>query len=184
MEKKTWMGLIIVFLMISSVFGFVFSFGGGGSNVQEYSEVKFRYVNNQWMARINGEDRGFLFFPGDLEYIDVPGEAKALLEEPGIAVTYDPASNLSENFAEAQYYFEVQLDSKFIERALTNSEGTSLPEKSCADATPTQPVILLTQEDESAIRVEGSCIIIASYDSFAVYQQTERVIYAVLGVME
>lgn len=185
MNSKTVAGLIILFLMVSSIFGFVFSYGGGGgANTLQYGDFTFRPVQNQLMVKIDGTDHRFVFFPADLEYIEVPEQAKSLLTAPVITVTYNPSANLSENLADAQYYFELQLeDAVIVERALTDSEGTSLPQKSCADATSSQPVIDLREANESNIIVENNCIVLNARDSYGLYQQSERLIYQMLGVM-
>jgi hypothetical protein len=135
-------------------------------------------------SKVNGVQRSFIFFPGDLEYIQIPDDVKTLLAKPSLTVTYDSNSTLSSNLGEAQYYFEVQLaDSKIIERAITNNEGIELPQKSCADATEAQPVIELIESNQSIIKADGNCIKIQALDAFDLYQQTERVVYTILGVM-
>lgn len=185
MERKTIIGLIVVFLMVSSIFGFVVDFAVKPSVQKlEYGDFKFRLVNQQYLASIGGEERTFVFFPGDLEFIQVSDDAKALLGKPVLTIAYDSNSDIAENFGEAQYYFEVQLNGeKTIERALTNNDGGSLPQRSCADATSEQPVIELNKGDTSEIRAEGNCVIVTSLDSYDLYQQTERLIYVMLGVM-
>jgi hypothetical protein len=185
MNKKVVIGLVIAFLMISSIFGFVIDFAVRPSVQKfEYNDVDFRLVNQQYLARVGGVERAFVFFPGDLEFINVPGDVKALLEKPVLTVTYDSDSAIVDNFGEAQHYFEVQLEGiKTIERALINSEGTNLVQKSCSDATADQPVIEFRQGGESGISAEGNCVIVTSLDAYDLYQQTERLIYVVLGVM-
>jgi hypothetical protein len=186
MDKKLWMGLIIIFLMVSSIFGFMLGYRTESSvQTLKYGDFKFRAVQDQYMAVVNGVEHGFLFFPGDVEYITVNEDVKALLDAPVLTVTYDPASAAADNLGEAQYYFEVQLERvKVIERALTDNEGTSLPQKSCEDATEAQPVIDIRIGDESSITAEGSCVIVSALDQYDLYQETERVIYAVLGVIQ
>jgi len=186
MNTKLVMAVFIIFVMVSSIFGFIFGFGGSSPGVQKikYGDFKFRVVNDQYITKINGQDQRFLFFPGDVEYIAITGEVKSLLDQPALTVTYNPKSGIAENLAETQYYFESQLKDKSIERALTDSEGTSLPQKSCADATQQQPVILLKKGDLSSIETENSCIIITALDSYDLYQQVERIIYVSLGVMQ
>lgn len=186
MNKKVVIGLIIAFLMISSIFGFVVDFAVQPSVKKlPYGDFKFKLVNQQYFATIDGEEHTFVFFPADLEFIQVSDEAKLLLEKPVLTVTYDPKSDIAENFGESQYYFEVQLqDVKVIERALTNNEGTNLLQKSCSDATPEQPVVELRKSDESKISAEGNCIVLNALDAYDLYQQTERLIYVLLGVMK
>ena len=185
MNKKMVIGLIIAFIMISSIFGFVVDFAiSPGAQKLKYNDFKFRVVNQQYFTKINGQEHAFIFFPGDLEYLQISPEVKTLLDKPVLTITYDPNSKIADNLGEAQYYFEAQLsDAKAIERAVTNNEGIDLPQKSCADATDIGPVIELAQSNQSGIFAENNCIKILALDPFDLYQQTERVIYSILGVM-
>ncbi len=187
MEYKQFIGLFIIGIMVLSTIGLIVVNYTDNAAVTklEYNDFTFRLANNQYFARIDGIEHGFVFFPGDLEFIAIPDDVKALLQSPVLTVTYDPQSNISENLGEAQYYFEVQLsDIKMIQRSLTNSSGTELPQASCADATDAQPVVDLRLSGVSGIKAEGNCIIVNSLDAYDLYQQTERIIYSVLGVMQ
>jgi hypothetical protein len=185
-DSKKLIGLGIIGIMILSTLALVVvdyaSNSGGGA--LKYNGYKFTLADQQYRAKINGVQRSFIFFPGDIEYVQIPDDVKALLAKPVLTVTYDPNSTLSANMGEAQYYFEVQLaDSKIIERAVTNNEGIELPQKSCADATEAQPVIELVESNQSIIKAEGNCIKVQALDAFDLYQETERIVYTILGVM-
>jgi hypothetical protein len=182
MDKKVWIGMFIAFIMIFSVFGIVIDSIRPASKIK-YNEHTFVAKENQFFTTINGAEHGFLFFPADLEYITIPEEAKPILEMPVITVTYDPQSSIAQNLAEAQYYFEVQLQNKVVERALTNNTDTTLPQKTCADATPAQPIIELQLANESSITITNNCIVLGAVDAPDVYKETERFIYFLLGVM-
>ena len=178
-----WMGLFIAFIMVFSIFGFVVDFALQPSQKLKYGDYKFRVVDQRYITKIDGQEHVFAFFPLDLEYIQLTDDVKRLLAAPVLTITYNPESNLSQNFGEAQYYFELQLQNKAVERAVTNNQGLDLPQKSCADATEQQPVIELQTGVASKISAEGNCIVITSLDAYDVYQQVERIIYITLGVM-
>ncbi len=186
MESKKLIGLGIIAIMILSTLALVivdFAANPSGGTLK-YNGYKFTVADQQYRAKINGVQRSFVFFPGDIEYIQIPDDVKALLQKPVLTVTYDPNSSLSANLGEAQYYFEAQLaDAKIIERAVTNNEGVDLPQKSCADATEAQPVIELQESNQSVIKAEGNCIRVQALDDFDLYQETERLVYTILGVM-
>jgi len=185
MDSKKIIGLGIIGVMIFSTLGLVIvdyaSNSGGGT--LKYNGYKFTLAEQQYRAKVNGQQKTFLFFPRDLEYIQIPDNVKSLLEKPVLTITYDSNSTLAENLGEAQYYVEVQIgNAKSIERAVTNADG-NLPQKSCTDATDAQPVIELSQSNQSGITADGNCIKIQAVDAFDLYQQTERVVYTILGVM-
>ncbi len=179
-------GLVIAFLMVSSIFGFVLDYATRSPSVKKvkYGDFTFKLANEQYVTKINGDEHKFVFFPGDLEFIQLSDDVKSLLGKPALTIAYDSNSDIAENFGEAQYYFETQLQGKkSIERALTNNEGTELPQKSCADATAEQPVVELRKGEVSEIRADGNCVVLSALDSYDLYQQTERLIYVMLGVM-
>jgi len=184
MKPKVLAGLFIIFLMISSVFGVVFYYTTSSPQTLEYEGITFRPQQNQLAATIDEQSYQFVFFPGDLEHIEVPQGLASTLDKPVLTITYDPMVNLSENLADAQYYLETQLaKTKTVERGLTNSSGTSLAERSCEDATQAQPVIELREAQTAGIVREGSCVIIKAADAYTLYQFSERVLFAALGVM-
>ena len=184
MNKKVWIGLFFAFIMIFSIFGIVIDSFVPTRKLQ-YNDYEFKVKDQQVFTKINGIEHGFLYYPGDLEYIEMPEEAKLILEMPVITVTYDPQSYAAQNLAEAQYYFEVQLENiKVVERALTNNTGTTLPQKTCTDATAAQPVIELTMGNESSITIKNNCVKLEAADAYDIYRLTERFIYMLLGVMK
>lgn len=184
--KKMVVGGFFAFLMVASVVGFAVNFVAAPTNSLDYYDHRFTITpQNTFKLDLDGQTREFLFFPGDIESVTLPESTKELFEKAVVTVTYDPESELKETLAEAQYYFETQLDEKLvIERALTNSTGTALSEKSCESATEEQPIIMLNPTNESGITLENNCLKINAIDNYDLIQQTERVIYTILGVME
>ena len=185
MDTKKVMGLGVIALMLLSTLALVLvDYAQTGSSTLKYNGVKFTFANNQYTAKINGQQHSFLFFPGNLEFINVTDGVKSLLQSPVLTVTYNPNSTFADSLGSAQYYFEEQLsDVKTIERAVTNNEGVGLPKKSCEDATQSQPVIELSQGNQSIIEADGNCIRIQAFSERDLFEETERVIYALLGVM-
>jgi hypothetical protein len=172
--------------MIFSVFGFVadyaFSPGSGPTSV-EYGDFTFKVRDGQYFTVVEGYDHGFIFFPGDLQHIQVPDDVNSLIASDSLTITYDPSTNFSRALGEAQYYFEAQLqNTREVERSLTDNEGTTLTQKTCEDATGEQPVIFL-EEGDSSISADGNCVKVSARDAFDLIQQSERLIYSALGVM-
>jgi len=181
MNKKVIASLVIAFLLISSIFGFVLSYQAQDTSVK-YGKYRFNIIQNQYITNIDGKKMSFLMLPFDVESINI-SEAKSLLQKEVWTVSYDQNSSFAEALADAQYYLEYQLEGKrIIERALL--EDGQLPKRTCMDATDVQLVIELREANESDIVVSGNCIIISSFEPIDVYRQTERVVYDVLGVMQ
>jgi len=184
-RKKMVVGGFIAFIMIASIFVVTLDYVFSPAQGLTYNNVKFTPGSNQFFAKINGKDYSFLVYPADLEYIDVPAHAKELLTAQVLTVTYDPQSQVAESLATAQYYLEEQLQGvRIIDRAVLNNTGLALEQKSCANATTSQPVIELREGDNSSIRVEGDCISIIAFDSPDLLRMAERIAYQILGVMQ
>ena len=187
MEKKAIFSLIVIFVMVFSVFGFVLNFVANPDTVTEYGDYKFRATPDGYKTKINGKEFIFISLPSYLEFISLPKKAIELLTgRQAYTLTYNPESGLKEIQAGAQYYMEQQLQKTniYLERGLTNNTGTSLPQRTCTDATEFQPVIYMKQSNESSITAEKNCIIIQSQDQQDVPQQMERILYTILGVMK
>lgn len=183
--KKMIVGGFIAFIMIASVFVVTLDYFFSPSNKLEYNGFIFRPGNNEFISEINGKTYSFLFFPGDLEFINVPEKAKEILRAEVLTISYNPAGELSPALATAQFYFEEQLDGvKIIDRAVLNSSGLSLQQKSCANATVTQPVIELYEGNSSNIVASDNCIKINGVSPSDIMQLSERIVYQVLGVMK
>ncbi len=184
-KKKMLVGGFIAFIMIASVFVVTLDYVFSSPNNLVYNDFVFRAGNNEWLAELNGKEKSFIFFPGDLEYIELSPEAKEILSAPVLTVTYDASSELTSALATAQFYIEGQIkDVKIIDRAVLNNSGLSLEEKSCLNATVSQPVIELRSGNSSLFSQKDSCIRIEGIDSADILRFSERIIYHILGVMK
>ena len=179
MDSKKVIGAFIAFLMIASIFGATLDyFTTGAGNTLEYNDYEFRTVNGQYVTVIDDEPRVFNIYPTDIEHITLDEQTRTLLASPVLTITYNPNTTLAPSFAEAQYYLEyITTDKITVERALTNNTGTELPQKTCADATPAQPVILFQESNETGITTQNNCLTINALDNYDTAQYSERLAY-------
>lgn len=185
MDSKKIMVLFILFIMIFSVIGVVLNYSVPQSAPLEYEGFEFRLLQNQFEVSVGGKDRLFFFFPVDVEYVNVSDDVRSLLAKPVWTVSYDPFDERNSTLAEAQYYLESQLsDVRTIERSLTSSDGSSLPQRSCDDATVSQPFLLLSFGNETGISSSGDCVTLSAVDDVDLLRLVERVSYHVFGVMK
>lgn len=184
-KQKVAVSLFILFIMVSSAFGLVFYYAMPSQPPLEYNGFKFTPLQSGFKSKIDNVERQFLFFPQDVEYIELSDDVKSALNKPVWTVAYNPQDERNLTLGDAQYYLEFHLsDKKMIERALTNVTTESLPQKSCADATEAQPVVLLEFGNETGIFVENNCVRISSLSDLDLVRGVERVVYHVLGVMK
>jgi hypothetical protein len=184
-KQKVAVSLFILFIMIFSAFGLVLYYATPPNPPLEYNGFKFTVLPSGFKSKIDGVDRQFLFFPQDIEYVSLSDEVKSALNRPVWTVAYNPQDVRNSTLGEAQYYLEFHLsDKKTIERALTNVTTESLPQKSCADATEAQPVVLIEFANETGVFVDNNCVRISSLSDLDLVRSVERVVYHVLGVMK
>jgi len=186
-QKRGVVGGFIVFIMIFSVFGIVMNYTMNDSSKQEYEygDFTFKVTNEGLVTAIDGKEQVFLILPSDVDFYDVPKEAKELLKQPMFTVTYDPKSYLAEAMAEAQFVLEQQLTpEKVIQRALINNSGTTIMQASCANATKGEPVIEFKESDETLIEVKDNCLILNAIDQSDIIRQEELIRYIITGVIE
>ena len=188
-NSKVLAGGFIAFIMIFSIFGVLF-YGfraPADERTNEYKGRIFKFRNNGFLTEINGEEVFFPIFPKELEDINIDDKTRQLLKQDYFVVTYDPESNLSAEMAIVQFkLFEERLKpiKKYAIRALTESSETILPQKTCADATEKNPVILLEYGNETGIYSEGNCIIAKGNSATGLYRVADRIVYTMTGVME
>jgi len=188
-NSKVIAGGFIAFIMIFSIFGVLF-YGfraPADERTNEYKGRVFKYRNNGFVTEINEKEIFFTRFPSELEQIKLNDKTKRLLKQDYFVVTYDPESNLAAEMATAQFQlFEERLKpiKKHAVRALTNSFATVLPQKTCADATEKNPVILLQYGNETSITSKENCIIAKGNSATSIYEVSDRIVYTMAGVME
>jgi len=184
MNRKQTFSILVLVLFIASAFGVAFDYLSPGSRGLKYNGHTFHQADQQYAVTVSDKELRFYYYPADLEYLTLDPQVTTLLDPPIYIITYDPQNEEAEAFAQLQFEFEQYLqNTKAISRALTNNTGTDLPQKTCADALPTQPVILLQQSNQSSITAQNNCIIINSTNPADLLSQGERIIYKLLGIM-
>ena len=189
-KKKLVLGVIMVFFMVSSVFGVLF-FGfhdntGGGINAQQYNGLKFTTYQNQWKVEIDGEDKLFYYYPQDIDYIDVDDSVVGTFQNAKMVYfTSDAESALKGPIAQSIFYFADDLggENVHVVTAFTDENEFSLPVITCADATETVPVVMYTTGNKTGVSSIGSCIVLEGDSDVSFGRLTERILYGYYGVI-
>jgi len=183
-KKRAVVGGFIAFIMIFSIFGIVMNYTvTGGNEKYQYGDYEFKIKDGAYVTEINGKEHAFIALPTDVDFYNISSEVKAMLKKPVLTVTYAPASTLAEAMAEAQFLLEQLHPEIIIQRALTDNNGTSLPQASCADATDANPVIEFRESDQTLIEAKNNCIIVHAVDESDTLRQEELLRYIILGVI-
>ena len=181
-QKKMLMGGAVAFIMIMSTFAIVLNYATEPPSTIQYLDYKFKQTRQGYVTEIDGEEQSFFALPSDVDMIPISETAKSLLTADKYIVAYDPQSEYAEQMAEAQFMLEQNL--KGIERALTNSTGTAVPQKNCEDGTSQKPVIIFQQANETRIESDGACIQAQYVDDYDLFREEELLRYKILGVIE
>lgn len=195
-------GVLLVFLMISSVLGYVYSPNQENpADVLQYNDYKFRVQVTEdgqsqvVVTKINGQDVFFYNLPYQLEGREFPQEFKdALVKANTIQFTTEP---LGLDEAATQDRLLMQLLVNHF-NAFSGKQGTQgVLEKSiyeerplitCEDSASFSPVILLSYKNASALpkvsTVEGysSCFMLEA-QGIGILEARDYMIYYMNGVL-
>lgn len=179
--SKTIAGLVIVGLMVLSLFGFVLSYQAPSQD-QDYNGFTFTQTPQGWKTKVNDREHLFYFHPLELTEVNLPEAVRSLLVQPGLTITYNETSEAI-TLGELQYYVEQHLmETRVVRRATFGGAGT-LPAVTCAESTPTSPVIVFSLQNESGITTAGSCVLLTGRTPAELVQIIDRSLYMLLGVM-
>jgi hypothetical protein len=185
-KKRLVISLFIVFIMVSSVIGYMF--GSGGAEKYEYNDHSFiKRNNNEWLLKYNGENLIFNLFPEQVEDIEVNFDvSEALGGKAEIDTTFDPDDELAEAIALAQYTFSeviTKTSDSFVMVGMTEENEFDLPIINCEDATDKVPVLYFKKSDSTSVELEDNCIIIEAKSAIDILAVKDRILYGLLGII-
>ena len=187
-KKESKLGLILVifiaFIMISSVFGIIFSGYNQNSNSVRYNNIKFIKEQTMISARINEQKLYFDFFPQDVESIELnPDIINLLTNKPEIDITSNEDDIYAEEIALAQYNIPYALKNLYIRVGFTTNNSFDMPIITCQGATPNVPVLLFKKSNQTKITLNNSCVIAEASRNTDILAIKDRIVYSMLGVL-
>ncbi len=187
--KKIALSLFIGFIMVTSVIGIVLvNYGSDNEGPGSYNGFKFSKGQDGYLTtRIDSRDVAFVYFPAELESMDVSPDIIGLIKGTRmIYITSDFNSNFSQTIGIAEYnlgYAIQDLYSIFPVLAFTGNE-TNLPVITCKNATRFVPVISFQEANSTSIRLDSDCIVIESSNAEGFIKGRDRLLYGITGVMD
>ena len=184
-SKRNIVAVFIVLIM-------VFSFGGLvidqiAKEKHEYEGFRFLLQNNKWFLEIDANEFEFDSFPTEVEHISAdPGVSDKLSNVLEIDITSDLNDTRSEAISLMQYSMSNELNKKriYIRKGAISETDFNIPVITCKDATSSVPVIYVKSSNETRILLEGDCVIAESKNSVDFIKIKDRLLYAILGVMD
>ena len=185
-NQKQIIVYFIAFIMVSSIFGIMFSGYNSQSNSIKYKGIKFTQQNNQWSTTINNQKLLFNYLPIDVEQITLNQDIKsAIYNKPQLDITSDVNDTFSEEIALAQYTIALALNNVNIypRPGFTTNNKFNLSIITCKDATQAVPVILFKQSNQTKVSIKDNCIIAEAKNNFDILRIKDRLLYSILGVI-
>ncbi len=203
---KQGMAIFIALVMGLSIVGFIGVGGiqssGQATNTQtiEYNGFTFENYNGLWKLNIQGTEFYFSAPPTALETIQIPTEAKNLLNHQKIYVskehikttqetTNEEETILSENTITEEvdisglvFFYRSLFYTKGIqsfEACLTEENCGDLPIISCEDTA----AIVAIQSETTQITAKDNCIYLEAQNDITRVRLAERLAYELLGVI-
>ncbi|MBN1543842.1 hypothetical protein JW898_00090 [Candidatus Woesearchaeota archaeon] len=188
MSKQMLMTMIIGGLMVLSVFGIMFSSYNSGNEKVTYGDHIFKQTSKGWTTEIGGRKAEFSYLPGDIEGLEISKEITDRLKSSKVVyITFNPNTKSVQNFELMR--FELgnamsQLGGVYAMAGVSEeNEKYTQPLVDCRNATATLPVISITEGNETRAYLDGECIVLES-DEYASGVLKDRVLYAMLGIIE
>jgi hypothetical protein len=186
LSKKNIVSLFIVAIMVFSVIGFML--GENASTTHKYKGIKFSLLpGNQWEAKINSIQHQFDNFPGDLDYINISADAVSRLKDKvQIDITSDANDSKKEYIAAAEYYLSQEMNKEaiFLRVGFTGKNDYNFSTIKCTDATEAVPVVYFKSSNETKISLVENCIVAEAAKTEDVMGLKDKLIYAMLGVLD
>ena len=184
-EQKHVMTILLVFFMVSSVFGVIFYGFTSNEQKQKYNGITFSLTSRGVEGKIAGKRELFSYFPADVLDIELPDDIKnSLTEAQAVYITYNPNSSSVQEIAIAQYklqdFFSNQ--NKYAITAMT--KDGPLPTITCENASAFVPVVELKEAESTTITSSNNCVLIEVGTDFDYERIVDRIRFALLGVIE
>ncbi len=186
-STRNIVALFIVATMVLSVLGYMVG-RGESEDVFEYNGYKFNRINSMLTTKIGKMGLTFFSDPRYLESINISSAAiEQLKSSRMIYFTYNSSDVLKEDVALVHYTMAEQVWkslSIYIVQALTENNDYGMPAISCANATPTAPVVYFVHSNTTGFVYENNCIIANAFSRSDVYALTDRLLFGLYGIMK
>ena len=186
-NKKNIMSMLIIFFMVSSVFGVMFYGFSSSMQKKKIDGKTFTLTQAGVMTKVEGEKLYFQYFPDDVEDIPMTDASSSLLGSNALYITYDPYSPFYREMALFQFNLQQFLQKNFGSYAVLamteDYEQGSLPVIDCLNASSVQPVVKISEANSTRIRDLGNCVIVEFDTSFNIDRALDRIKYTLLGIL-
>jgi len=189
--KKLLFGIVIGFVLVSSIIGFTFSaipFQSGifQDGTISQSGLDFYATATGVATIINDQPYEFTYFPDELDAVQTSDSVTLISGSRMVYVTSDPNSVLATEISGVEFDLSKALErnyNSFVEVAFTEANRFGKRIITCEDATLNVPVLFFnyTNTTTSVSNLNG-CITINVVDDTSLTRIRDKLLYELLGV--
>lgn len=186
-NRKNVLGLIIAFVMISSLLG---AWQGSYVALDKYKDYRFKSKEYIVLGKINDNWVEFSYHPKELESLNVSAEAiQKIKDSKMIYLTFNP----EDKFIQSIELIRIELMESFVNEfniypvmAVTEASEiySAYPVMGCENATNAIPVMYIQSSEETSITSTGNCIYMNAINTLEFEPLKDRIRYSIYGVME
>jgi len=184
-NAKLILPLFIVFILVTSMFGYMWS---GANTKLDYKGFNFvKLESGSYLLNTAGNRIAFNYFPSELEWINASPIIPGLFATPMAYVSSDVDNDYIESIAQMKFSFAQIMDETmgmYVQNSFTSENDFNLSVVTCKNATMSVPVIILQRANSTELDTEGSCIKISGKNKQELFMAYERLLYTIFGVMK
>lgn len=179
-------GSVIIFVMVSSMFGIMFSSYSDERKKEKYGDYIFIPAGANYMVEVGGKKLAFEYLPSSIESVTIDKEiVRRLRDAPEIDISYNYSSEAAPYIALLAYQWENEyLAEKYIRAGASGRNALNHTIIKCSDATPSVPVIHFRVSNQTAVYLDGNCIVADAFSGPDINVLKERLAYSILGIMD
>lgn len=180
-KKQQLVSWFIIIVMVSGVFGFVFSFvgsPGSSSNTVQYNGKSFTYEDGVYRSKQFGDDVYFYYDPFIIESVDIPEGFDESLIAGRSRFTID--QNDTQVGLLTSMFFEVQ---EIVPASFGYTTDSRISAITCANATQDSPVFYATTSEVFSVNLTNNCYTINIAQPGDAAFVRDRMLYGFFGVI-
>lgn len=188
-NKNNLLGLMIIFIMISSGIGFMAGKGAsGGADV--YNDYTLERSNDNWLVKHNNNYIDFTYFPDVLDSINISNDAIASIgNSQMLFFAFNPSDIAISQIEAIRMDFELGFP-KYFEKsvipAVLEEDSVLYPGYyivDCQNASAQVPVVIFESGDKNEFVYNNNCLRVVSESAASTRMMRDRLIYGILGVI-
>ncbi|HII30155.1 hypothetical protein COT48_03470 [Candidatus Woesearchaeota archaeon CG08_land_8_20_14_0_20_47_9] len=186
LSNKALFSIIVGFLMVSSVLGYVFIGRSDSTEQYDYNGFKFERTGSGLQTEVDGMVVYFDSLPQQAEGIAVDSAAVDKIRNTRMFyITSNSTSKSKEAIAKSGFDISkaVALKGVYAQAAFIDPTKYSIPVVSCSNATPFVPVLTFDRANETSVRAEGNCIFIGAPSDSEFIRAKDALLYRFLGIL-